>query len=470
MNLYNSLSKNIEEIKPVKPEHISIYSCGPTVYNNVHIGNLASFIYSDTLARTLKIDGYKVKHVMNFTDVDDKTINKSAEIYPTEAPMEALLKLTSLYGDQFKKDIKAIGNNLNNYTFVKATDYINDIKSLITDLLNQGFAYISDDGVYFSIETYQKSGKKYGQLSEITASSTSEARIQNDEYDKESIHDFALWKKQKNNEPYWDFTLDDQNLNGRPGWHIECSVMSSKNLELPFDIHTGGVDLIFPHHENEIAQSTAGQSNPIYAKHFMHSEHLLVNDQKMSKSLNNFITLNDIVQQNFDPLAFRILVMQAHYKSQIHFSYDNLVSAQNRLNDLRAMAVLRFQPREVTHDAGTFALEDVPTELIQLLNDDLDTPGVLAYLSKVSTQLQTVHLERDMIDHFIIMLQGIDDLLGLNLLDQKDINNEQKDLMKQRDQARKAQDWELSDQLRDQLKSQGIAINDAEHGPIWFRL
>jgi cysteinyl-tRNA synthetase len=470
MKLYNTLGHQLDEVQSLDGEQLRIYSCGPTVYDRIHIGNLSSFIFADTLHRTAAAEGLDVQHVMNFTDVDDKTIASSHDKFGDLEPLTALTKLTTKYTDLFMQDMVAIGNDNDALQFIKATESIGAMQKLITRLHENGFAYIADDGIYFSIEAYRRSGKKYGQLTEITMASTAEARIHNDEYDKQSAHDFALWKKQKSGEPGWNFELNGHNLKGRPGWHIECSAMSHATLGQPFDIHTGGVDLIFPHHENEIAQSSAGIDNPVYAKIFAHNEHLLIDGQKMSKSLHNFFTLDDVQQKGFEPLAFRLLVLQSHYRSQAHFSWDNLEAAQNRLKDLRAMAALRWQPRRVTHDAGTFALEDVPAELQRFLANDLDTPKALAFLSEISTQLLSVHLEVDMVDHFVTMLKGIDKVLGLRLSEVADISAEQKNLLNEREQARAEQNWARSDAIRQQLQAQGVGVHDATHGVIWYPL
>lgn len=467
MKLYNTLTRQIEEIKPQHPPVMTVYTCGPTVYNNMTIGNIDALIYADTLGRTLRANGFETKHVMNFTDVDDKTIQRSRQKYPDLAHMEALQRVTDEYGAVALEDMESVNIDLPQINIVKATDNIAAMQELIRQLHGSGFAYITDSGVYFSIEAYKKSGKKYGQLAEITVNSTSAARIDNDEYDKASAHDFALWKSQKNSEPAWDFELDGQSIKGRPGWHIECSVMSTGNLGQPFDIHTGGTDLIFPHHENEIAQSTAGKDNPVYATVFMHNEHILVDGRKMSKSLNNFVTMKDVLERGSDPIAFRVLVLQAHYRSQLHFSWDNLEAAHNRLQDLRAMAVLRWQPRAFSHDSATFTLEDVPKELGRIMAEDLNSPGALAYLSDVATQLNAVHIESDMVDHFINMLAGIDDLLGLKLMDVPDISDAQKQLITDREAARQAKDWNKSDVIRQQLTEEGIGVRDLPHGPIW---
>ena len=227
MKLHNTLSKKTETFQPQNPGQVTIYSCGPTVYDHVHIGNLSSFIAADTLRRGLQLSGNNVKHVMNITDIDDKTVARSRERYADLNPEEALRKLTQKYEKVFMNDMKAIGNDISSLSFVKATGSIEEMKELIRVLLKQKFAYIADDGIYFSISAYTASGKKYGQLTDITASSTAQERIDNDEYDKESAHDFALWKKQKTGEPAWDFEIDGQNIKGRPGWHIECSAMSA---------------------------------------------------------------------------------------------------------------------------------------------------------------------------------------------------------------------------------------------------
>lgn len=470
MKLYDTLSRRINDVAPLDGKAVRIYSCGPTVYDHAHIGNLSSFIFVDTLRRVLAATGYQVRHVMNLTDVDDKTIKRSQENYADMEPRAGLSKLTDEYGRIFMADMLAVGNDTAAITFTKATDHIEEMQDMIRQLHASGFAYVADDGVYFSIKAYKKSGKKYGQLTEVTVSSTSEARIHNDEYDKESAHDFALWKAQKPGEPAWDFELGGLDLKGRPGWHIECSAMSRQALDQPFDIHTGGIDLVFPHHENEIAQSTAGRDDPVYSKLFAHNEHLLVNGQKMTKSLGNFYTLKDIQEKGFDPIAFRLLVMQSHYRGQAHFSWENLAAAQNRLQDLRALAALRWQPRRVARDSGTEALRDIPTEMADILADDLDTPRALAYLSRVATQLLTVHIEEDMVDHFEAMLQGLDELLGLDLLGVKDISHRQKHLIAEREKARAGKDWHKSDEIRNELFSQGVGLSDFPDGVVWFPL
>lgn len=458
MKLYNTLNKKIESFNPLNDGSVRMYSCGPTVYDHAHIGNLSSFIYADTLRRVLQASNYETTHVMNFTDVDDKTIGRSQERYPDMSPEEALTKLTDEYKSIFLDDMVAVGNDTVALRFVSATDTIEGMRALIRDLHEDGFAYIADDGVYFSIDKYRSSGKKYGQLTEITAASTSSARIQNDEYDKESIHDFALWKIRKDNEPAWDFELAGRDLTGRPGWHIECSVMSVNNLGMPFDIHTGGVDLKFPHHENEIAQSTAGKGD-VYAQNFFHSEHMLVDGKKMSKSLNNFYTLQDVRERGFEPLAFRLMILQSHYRNQSNFTWENLEAAQNRLANWRSVADLVWQT-EAKVEPKTASITDK-------LQNDLDTPSAVAGVDLVFSEFEKEGLQANS-ESIAKFVAEIENVLGLDIKG-SDINDEQQKLLTERQKARDSKDFARSDELRDQLSQQGIAVKDSPDGQIWHR-
>jgi len=487
MKLHNTPTRKIEDFVPIDKNKVRIYSCGPTVYNHAHIGNLSSYIYADLLRRVLAAGDLTVQHVMNFTDVEDKIIRTSQERYPDMSPEEALHKLTREYGQLFLDDMEAIGNDTAAMKFVWATETIEGMRALITDLYNDGFAYIADGGVYFSIEKYKASGKKYGQLLELNSENTSSARIDNDEYDKESVHDFALWKGMRPGEPAWEFALDGQDLTGRPGWHIECSVMSVNNLGQPFDIHTGGVDLIFPHHENEIAQSTAGKGD-IYATYFVHNEHLLVDGKKMSKSLGNFFTLQDIRERGYDPLAFRLMVLQSHYRKQSNFTWENLEAAQNRLQNWRQNSDMRWQVIQLPDFIGLDNLPETPEAFEELeknhpytlkstklvdqftsaLENDLDTPAALAAIDGLMGLVEKEGMTSFLHLHFTKLLQLMNQALGIDLFSE-DISDEQKSLLADRAQARTDKDWAQSDKLRDQLKEQGIGVRDSAHTQIWFR-
>ncbi len=474
MKLYNTLTKKVENVTPLDGKVVRIYSCGPTVYDHAHVGNLSAYIFADTLHRALVLDGKSVRHAMNYTDVDDKTIRRSREKYPDKVPREALHELTNRFIDVFLNDMRAIGNRTDDawITFMRATDNIEAMQTLIAKLHASGFAYIAGDGVYFSIEAYRRSGKTYGQLLEISASNTSEARIQNDEYDKESAHDFALWKQQKDGEPAWEFTLGGREMRGRPGWHIECSAMSKKSLAQPFDIHTGGVDLIFPHHENEIAQSTAGEPNPIMASIFAHNEHILIDGKKMAKSAQNFYTLEDVLNKGYDPLAFRLMILQAHYRSQVNFTWESLEAAQHRLNRFRNFAVRRFQ--EVQPASGSFSPAIMTLQQFEIdsaIADDLDIPQALAAIEAYMTYVE--ENDASLADEKFLtrpFLEKMDAIFGLDLMQQTDISAEQKQLIQDRKQSRADKNWVKSDELRVQLARQGIGVRDSAHGSIWFRL
>lgn len=477
IKLYNSLSKNVEEFTP-SDDIVSIYSCGPTVYDHAHIGNLSAFIFADILRRTLVANDLDVKHVMNFTDVDDKTIKRSKNDHPDLDPKDALSKTTQHFTEIFLDDFTSVGNDKSAYTFIRATEdkTIDEMQRIIRDLHEKEIAYIADDGIYFSIDAYKKSGKTYGQLVEISTENTSKSRIANDEYDKESAHDFALWKKQSDGEPAWSFDIDGQDLSGRPGWHIECSAMSSLELGIPFHIHTGGVDLKFPHHENEIAQSTATSDDPTYAQIFMHNEHILVDGRKMSKSLGNFYTLEDLKAKKIDPLAFRLLVLQSHYRNQTNFSFDSILSATNRLKRWRDLACLRWQVHDTLIDDDSKdsrgrvngIILSAPHSAREALNNDLSTPEALASIEIALDAIESSPVSN--IQHSAIkaLVTWIDDVLGLDLAKSTpDISDEQKRLIIERVRAREAKDWQKSDELRDELQSSGIDIRDTPDGSIW---
>ncbi len=464
MQLYNTLTRTVALLTPLNQDAVRIYSCGPTVYDHAHIGNLSSYIYADTLRRTIKAAGLNVMHTMNITDVDDKTIRRSLEADHHGSPMNALINFTSRYTELFFADMDAVGNDINAYSFVKATDHIGHMQVIIRNLLDKSIAYIAGDGVYFSIRAYRDSGKTYGQLLKLSGASTAGVRIDNDEYDKASAHDFALWKKRRPDEPYWDFEIDGQDMGGRPGWHIECSAMSAATLGLPFDIHTGGSDLIFPHHENEIAQSTAGVSNDIMATFFVHNEHLLVDGRKMSKSLQNFYTLEDVRAKSIDPLAFRLLVLQSHYRSQSNFTWENLQAAQNILQDIRAWSDMRFQS---LNNPGLGALyNNAYTNITAALQQDMNTPEALAGLIAMVKAAGEQGADSAVIAG---TLPKIEALFGLGLLDREDIDDSQKQALAARDLARKQNNWELSDDIRSKLLTDGLYIRDTEQGQIWSR-
>ncbi|MGE5309681.1 MAG: cysteine--tRNA ligase [Sphaerimonospora mesophila] len=475
MKLFNTRTHEIEDFKTLDDSQtVRVYSCGPTVYNHAHIGNLSAYVFADMLRRALRLAGYQINHVMNFTDVDDKTIRDSAIKYPDMAPEAALAKLTHHYETIFLDEMTEIGNDTAALTFVRATESIEGMKGLIRRLVEQGVAYLADDGIYFSIAEYQRT-RRYGQLSHIELTNKTRSRIDNDEYDKDSAQDFALWKKQKSGEPAWDFDLTglvsgsiSADFRGRPGWHIECSVMSASKLGQPFDIHTGGIDLIFPHHENEIAQSTAGDQPELYANFFIHNEHLLVDGVKMAKSKHNFYTLVDIKNQGFDPLDFRMLILQSHYQSPSNFSWENLTAARNRRRNWHSKAELRWQIEDSHDDGQTEIVNNLLDKAKNALEDNLDTPNTLRYIDEAFDQFIYENVSHFALDN---VLRFIDESLGLTIQSMTpDITAIEKGQIAQRQMAKQERDFDKSDRIRDALLVNGLQLNDLADRTIWNRL
>lgn len=323
MKLYNTLTHTVEEFNS-SSNAVKMYTCGPTVYDHMHIGNLRTFVFSDLLHRVLQFNGYDVKSVQNITDIEDKIINKAKEEGKT------IDQVTSKYLDLFVKDISEL-NILpkSDADQPKATEYIDKMIKYIEILIEKGYAYLEEDGsVYFDISKFESYGKLSGVDKRQLKTGT---RILSDEYTKEDVQDFALWKSVSDQE----FGFDSPWGRGRPGWHIECSVMSQDTLGNQIDIHTGGTDLIFPHHENEIAQSEAKTGKAPFVKYWIHGAHLLVDKGKMSKSLKNFYTLSDIKDKGYDPLALRYLFLQTHYRQEMNFTWESLAASQAALKRLR---------------------------------------------------------------------------------------------------------------------------------------
>src|SRR3989344_4125495 len=363
MRLYNYLSRKVEDFKPINEGQVGLYTCGPTVYDFVHIGNWRTFVFEDVLKRVLQFNGFEVTHVMNFTDIDDKIIKRASE---EKVPFE---QITKQYEEAFLQDIGKL-NILPADFYTRATEHIAQMLDLIQKLLDRGVAYKAEDGVYFSVEKFPNYGKLSG-LRKVDLKKG--ARVNDDLYDKESWSDFVLWKFPQSPrsspglEPGWDAPFGK----GRPGWHIECSAMSMDKLGEHFDIHCGGVDLLFPHHENEIAQAEAATGTK-FVNYWVEGEHLLVDSEKMSKSLGNFYKISDIVAKGFDPLALRYLFLTAHYRSKLNFMWESLQSAQNALNNLR---------QEVSSwDAPKIGCADYEVNFKKAVSSDLDMPKAVALM------------------------------------------------------------------------------------------
>ena len=457
IRLRDTLSGDVRPLEPLEPGHVRIYSCGPTVYGPTHIGNFRSFLFADLLVRHLRHRGLRVTWVMNITDIDDKIIRGAA------AEGVSTVELAERWTARFLLDADALGMTRPDVV-PQATGHIPQITSLVATLIERGHAYRTEDGsVFFRIASWPA----YGVLAKLDPEAMRVGeRVEADEYAKEEVRDFAVWKGPKPGEPSWSTEIGE----GRPGWHIECSAMSMAHLGESFDIHTGGIDLIFPHHENEIAQSTAGKTDPAYARVFVHNEHILVDGKKMSKSLGNFYTLKDIVDKGYDPLAFRLLALQSHYRSQAHFSFDNLEAAQNRLKALRNIAELRHQVADRADDAQQTFIDQSTRQIQDEIANDLNTPAVLETIALAADEFERNGVTSAATEHFNKWLQTIDNLLGLQLLDSTpDISPEQKHLIADRESARQAKDWDKADRLRKQLEDRGIGLRDTPNGAVWFR-
>lgn len=488
IKLYNSISKQIEELKPIVNENndsntIRIYSCGPTVYNYAHIGNLRSFLAVDLMQRVIKTLGeFDVKWVMNITDIDDKTIKGSAiggEGWLTEMgektqdAKENLKRFTEFYAKEFLADIGAVGiNSKDFYEIPRATNYIAEMQDLVRKIFNNGFAYVSEGSVYFSISKWREKAK-YGYLKKIDFENfVVGERVDSDEYEKEEAFDFVLWKYKKEGEPYWEFELDGQNCDGRPGWHLECSAMEKHILGLPFEIHTGGVDLCFPHHEDEIAQSTAGYGiEP--TKYWCHNEFLEVEGKKMSKSLGNFYTLNDLKAKGINPKDIRFAMLSAHYRSIYNFTFADIESS--RKGRIRIQEYIysvwdklgsNFSNSEINY---TSEIGKLILDVWDNLTNDFHTPKGIAATFKIINNVKVSELsenELNQLSHFFVQFNAIFDVFDLTTTPEikLEIPEEVELLAKERFEAKLEKDWAKADELRKKVDELGYIIKDSKDG------
>jgi cysteinyl-tRNA synthetase len=441
-----------------------MYTCGPTVYDYAHVGHWFTYVRTDLLVRALKANNLEPTWVMNITDVGhlvsdaDEGEDKLEKGARREG--KTAWEVAEFYTQDFLHEMQSL--NITQPThIVKATDHIPEQIELIKVLEAKGYTYTIDDGVYYDTSKFPK----YADFAQLDLDEQQAGARVSYNTQKRNASDFALWKFSPHDHQR-DMEWDSPWGKGFPGWHIECSAMSMKYLGDTLDIHTGGIDHVPVHHTNEIAQSEAATGKP-FSRHWMHTNHVLVEGEKISKSLGNGIRLTELVEQGISFAAFRMLVLESHYRSQSKFSLNGAKAAQARLKDLHAMAALRWQPREHANDGTTFAYHDVRSELITMLADDLNTPAVVAYLSDISKQIQAVLLWDKSLPHFEAMLNDLDELLGLDLASVKDISDDQKKLLQDRETARNNKDWAYADQLRNELLRQGIEVRDTDQGVIW---
>jgi cysteinyl-tRNA synthetase len=450
LNLYHTLTKKVETFTSRDGENVGMYTCGPTVYNYAHIGNFRAYMAADIAKRVLGYVGFEVTHIMNLTDVDDKTIRDS------QASGKSLEEFTTFFAEEFKKDL-ALLNIVPPTNYTRAVEHIPEMVSLIEKLVEKGFAYATEDGsVYFNIEK----DTHYGQLSTIVKNEQLEnaaGRIKLDEYEKDNANDFALWKAwdESDGDVFWETSLGK----GRPGWHIECSAMSMQYLGESFDIHTGGVDLIFPHHENEIALSECATGKQ-FVRYWLHNEWVMVEGKKMSKSAGNFATLRTITDKNIPALAFRLLVLMSHYRSPLNFTWDALAAAETALARIKNQtATLKFSDtNEEIHAVDT----SYKTRFVEALENDLNTAAALAVLQELIHDKDLPPAVR-----FATALD-FDRVLGLGLGEviHVEIPAEITLLAQEREEARANKDWARSDELRAEIEAKGYTIKDTENGPL----
>jgi cysteinyl-tRNA synthetase len=463
LRFYNTLSQQLEEFSPARDNTVRMYTCGPTVYDFAHIGNFRTFVFVDLLRKCLRANGFTLNHVMNITDVDDKIIRNAV------AQHKSLEEYTAVYTKAFLDDCATLRLERPE-RLTPATEHIDDMVQAVERLAAGNHTYTSDGSTYFRIGSFPG----YGKLSHNDFSGNmAGARVDVDEYEKADARDFALWKAPKEGEPAWQTALGP----GRPGWHIECSVMAIKYLGETLDLHAGGVDLVFPHHENEIAQSESLTGKP-FARFWLHSEFLMVEGQKMSKSLGNYYTLRNIVEKGYAPEAIRYLLASVPYRKQLNFTFDGLKSAATTIERLRNFK-LRLEtdrfPEGVNDQLAARAAAAVAT-FRESLNDDLNTAEALAavfeYVREANTAMDAGEFRAGNVAAALDVLRQFDsifDVLAPTVQTNAISDSEVESKIAERTAAKKAKNFALADQIREQLLEQGIILEDTKSGVRWKR-
>ena len=458
--IYNTLTRRKEKIEPLDPPKLGIYICGPTVYDFAHVGNFRTFLFSDLLRRSLIFCGYEVNEVMNLTDVDDKTIARA------ESEGVELREYTDRYIESFFADIDTLRLQRAEH-YPRATDHIGDIIGFIKRLEDKGLAYTSGESVYYRIAGFEK----YGRLSRVDSEGIRDgARVDSDEYDKEQARDFVLWKGGRQEKVSWDSPWGE----GRPGWHIECSVMSMKYLGETFDIHCGGIDLAFPHHENEIAQSE-GATDKQFARYWIHAEHLLVDGQKMSKSLGNQYNLRDLLEKGCRPSTLRYVLLSTHYRSKLNFTFDSLHAAESAVERLRDFQ-LRLESYKAPGSASAAPKRDLVASFRAQLADDLAISPALGelfeYVREVNRLIDEGSLSEEACGRALEDLRAVDTVLDVLSPDKGDGTDDElaawvEAKIEERKAARSAKDFAAADRIRDELAERGVVLEDTPGGTRW---
>lgn len=462
LRFFNTLTRTIEEFKPIVPGEVRMYTCGPTVYGFAHIGNFRTFMFEDLLRRYLKYRGYKLTHVMNLTDVDDKTIRES------RAEGTPLAEYTARYKKAFFEDLDALHIERAEF-YPEATTHIPEMVQLIKKLLDKGIAYRSGNDIYFSIAKFPDYGKlAHMDLESLRAGASQ--RTASDEYEKEQVSDFALWKgwDESDGDVYWETEIGK----GRPGWHIECSAMSTKYLGEHFDIHSGGVDNMFPHHENEIAQSEAANDQK-FVNYWLHAAHLIVEGRKMAKSFGNFFTVRDLLAKGYPAVAMRYLLLSTHYRASLNFTFDGLEGAKSAIQRLRDF----YENVQVAAKEGVATgkvdeyVERAKTQFVEGLDDDLNISPALAAIFDFVRDVNRLIVEEGISNADALKVKsamdGFDSVLAILKKEEVSLDAEVEGLIKERNEARKARNFKRSDEIRDQLLAMGIVLEDTPQGTVW---
>jgi len=465
LKLFNTLTREKEPFVPLTPGEVRMYSCGPTVYNHPHIGNLRTFLWSDLLRRYLAWRGYRVTQVMNITDVEDKIIRNA------NAAGQDIGTYTAPFIDGFHAAVRELRITPAD-SYPRATEFIPQMVALVQQLDSRGHTYVAEGSTYFKVSTLPD----YGKLSRIEVDASSEySRIESDEYEKENARDFVLWKARKDGEPSWPTQIGE----GRPGWHLECSAMSMQLLGETFDIHTGAVDLIFPHHENEIAQSEGATGKP-FVRYWVHGEHLNIDQQKMSKSLGNIYSLGEIKEMGYDAVTLRYALLSVPYRTKLNFTTQSLDDAKNALGRiesflLRLDEVSRSAPHDAAHadDQGDAMIGKFLADFEEAMDDDLNTAGALGALFTLirdaNIALDAGRISAGDAAGIKAALMKVDPVLDIFPGREENLDAEVERLIEARNAARKSRDFAESDRIRDELLSRGILLEDTPGGTRWRR-
>jgi cysteinyl-tRNA synthetase len=457
LRLYNTLTRVKEEFQPIRPGEVRLYTCGPTVYDYAHIGNFRTFVFGDIMRRYLIYKGYRVTQVMNLTDIDDKTIRGARQA------KTSLSEYVKFYSEAFFEDLRTL-NIQPAERYPAATEHIPEMVALIKRLLERGYAYQAGASVYFKVDAFPE----YGKLSHLEGrqlQAGASGRVDADEYEKQDVRDFALWKgwTEDDGDVYWETEFGK----GRPGWHLECSAMSMKYLGTPFDIHAGGVDLVFPHHENEIAQSEASTGQP-FVRYWVHCQHLFINNQKMSKSLGNFYTLRDLLTRGFKANVMRYSLLSTHYRQAQNFTLEGLAAAEAAVQRLQDF-VTNLQAAEGSATAVEGLIARATQQFAAGMDDDLNISlglaAIFEFVRDVNRLLADGRVSRENGQAVMAAMRQFDRVLGLLDAEEIGVDPEVERLALEREQARKRRDFATADQLRAQITALGYVIEDTPRGP-----